>query len=217
LILQGDESTALFLSILITRVASLEEKVVAVLCSGSGVLSEKLREVYAGELFTVHDYDKSDKMLEMSSGADERFCVDLKEELSPTCAYDLVLCLGGLRYFAPSLERFSTNIGRLAQNTGSFLVGEVDRRLVDRFAELSVARGADVEKLRLRGLVFRNTLFYHLLGKYRRSRAFRRLVRHGSTERDADKAQLIRLAGFKLSNYYYCWHRGGRLEDVRGG
>lgn len=103
IIQKNDQSIPFFLTVVKKYFKSLDNKSVAILCSGSGLLSEEIYSEYFSERLKIDHFDQSEAMLKNSSLANHKYCVDLSKPLNLEKKYDLVLAHGCLRYFSNTL------------------------------------------------------------------------------------------------------------------
>jgi len=205
IIRKNDESISLFLSTLKNSIYSLDSRLVGVLCSGSGLLTQELVRTYHNDKFNVHHFDFSKIMLKQYDLAEKKFLVDLSKPIKIPHKYDVVLSLGNLRYFSDCLSVFSENIRKLMKKNGVLLLGEVDEELISSFVGLLDQKGFSYQIASKRGTVFRNTLFYLILNKFKNDSEFRKKVlSRCALLRLSYEEILIKLAGFKKVKYLYC-------------
>ena len=204
IIKKNDQSIHLFLTVVKEYFNSLDNKSVAILCSGSGLLSEEIYSEYFSDRFEIDHFDKSEAMLENSLFANQKYCVDLSKPLNLEKKYDLVLAHGCLRYFSNCLLEFCENITRILSKSGCFILGEVDLKLVSKLSEILHQFNLEIKLDIKKGKVFRNTLFYSLMLKYKSDAVFQNLVLAKANLNKSSEEILIELAGFKEVDYSYC-------------
>ncbi|MGB3513153.1 MAG: hypothetical protein WBA93_28845 [Microcoleaceae cyanobacterium] len=204
IIKKNDRSIPLFLSVVKEYFKSLDHKSLAILCSGSGLLSEEIYSEYFSDLLEIDHFDKSEAMLKNSLFANQKYSVDLSKPLNLEKKYDLVLAHGCLRYFSNCLLEFGENITRILSTSGCFILGEVDIQLVSNISQILGQFNLEIKLDIKKGKVFRNTLFYALMLKYKSDSVFRNLVLAKANLNKSSEEIIIELAGFKEVDYSYC-------------
>ena len=203
-VLQQDESVLSFICIVHEYWTVAEDASVAVLCSGCGALTRAFADSIDCSRLTFHHFDASRNMLGSNSFAHQQHLTDLSENLPGDTKVGLVFSMGCLRYFSNEITVFCKNVTSLMTKNTFAILAEVDRKLVvDSSANLR-SQGLTTEIVTRHARVFRNTLFYFLLERYRNDDVFKHNVDTQAAEFGDYGEVLITLAGFKDTDYHYC-------------
>ena len=203
IIVEKDESFSMFLNILEKYFDNSKEYKIAIFCSGSGLLTKIIKSRFQDKIVAIHDFDFKENMLTQDKFAEKKYLVDLSKQINLNEKYDIIISLGNLRYFSNCLSRFKNNIQNLLSYQGYFFVGEVDYSLIQKFVGL-INRNNYAIKFKSTNInIFRNTLFYMLYYNYKTDKIFRNIIITNSPSKEEIVSTIIKLAGFKTSNYFY--------------
>jgi ubiquinone/menaquinone biosynthesis C-methylase UbiE len=197
-----DKSIDLFLGEMQARIELRAGMSVGVVCSGSGALTAQLIRVAPG--VRVTNYDRSISMCLAPNQAASTVRADLATPCAPHASHDLIICQGSLRYFAEVMPQLVTNLKHLAGPTGQLFLGEVDAGLIRVLADQVESSDCRVNLSTREGVVFRNTVLYLLLHRYRHDETFQRQVERARGDTQPFWQVLIAAAGVKVAPYYFC-------------
>ena len=203
IIKKNDESFSLMIDIFEKNVDLSKKNKIAIFCSGSGLITEMLKEKFPAQIELVHHYDYRENMLNQNNYADKKICIDLSKTINSDEKYDIIISMGNLRYFSDNLKVYSSNMDKLLTNNGKFFVSEVDKSLVHNFKRQFNKDSYTIDLKNKTCRCLRNTLFYFLLNRYKTDKQLRDLVLQCSTPDEDINTILINLAGFIPFNCFY--------------